>query len=388
MTGTGVFCVGFNLVAGLHKDSSQGEPELSEEKQPTQTGSVNPKRFNKGVPYLAGFIALVAVLFLGNLYEVRILWEHLPDAIGSGTPVTSFSGHVGAVIGGAIQVLSGQSSLPGGKGTWYFDTSRPILHNGPDTPIAEFPYFTFLYGDLHAHLLTMPIYALALGWILSLFLWPASEKKWPPRITNLIAAGLIFGVFRASHTWDFPTFLGLGGLIILWDAWRIRTGSIKRTIIVAIGYELAFLAIAIAFYWPFAQWFKTEYTSLALDWPPNTFDRLSFRIWPDRFRVDQPAYQRPVFHSENGFQHWISVSSHREVYSFWHIKRYLIVLVSIGVMILLWDLDYEVLTFGLPILAGIAYLVFCKRELSTLRRVTWILLGSGFPSPYLLKCLC
>jgi len=46
-------------------------------------------------------------------------------------------------------------------------------------------------------------------------------------------------------------------------------------------------------------------------------------------------------------------------------------------MILLWDLDYQVVAFGLPILAGIAYLIFGKRELSTLRRITWILFGIG-----------
>jgi len=46
-------------------------------------------------------------------------------------------------------------------------------------------------------------------------------------------------------------------------------------------------------------------------------------------------------------------------------------------MILLWDLDYQVVAFGLPILAGIAYLIFGKHELSTLRRITWILFGIG-----------
>jgi YYY domain-containing protein len=378
MTGIGVFCVGFNLVAGLHKESNQGEPELPEMKQPSQTGSVNQKRFKKGLPYLAGFIALVAVLFLGNLYEVRILWEHLPDITASGTPVTSFSDHVGAVVGGAIQVLTGQSSLPGGKGLWYFDASRPILHDGPDTPIAEFPYFTFLYGDLHAHLLTMPIYALALGWMLSLLLWPVTERKWSRRIINLIAAGLIFGVFRASHTWDFPTFLGMGGLVVLWDAWRTRSGSIKHTILVIIGYELAFLGMAVIFYSPFTEWFKTEYTSLQL-WNGRRTPLIDYLfVFGLTLFVLISLLIRDLFSTlKMGFQHWISVSSDRDISTSWRIKRFLIVLIIIGSMILLWDLDYEVLTFGLPILAGIAYLVFCKRELSTLRRVTWILFGIG-----------
>ena len=378
MTGIGVFCVGFNLVAGLHKDSAQSELEPTDVMATPKTGTGNPNRLNRGMPYLAGMMALVAVLFLGNLYEVHILWEHLPDAVVSGTPITSFGDHVGAVIGGAIQVLTGQSSLPGGKNLWYFDASRPILPNGPDTPIAEFPYFTFLYGDLHAHLLTMPIYALALGWMLSLFLWPVAERKWSRRIINLIAAGLIFGVFRASHTWDFPTFLGMGGLVILWDAWQTRTGSIKHTILVIIGYELAFIGFAAAFYLPFTEWFKTEYTSLQL-WTGRRTPLSDYLfVFGLTLFVMISLLIRDLFSTlKTGFQHWISVSRNRSTSSFWHIKRYLIILVSIAAMILLWDLDYEVLAFGLPILAGIAYLVFSKREMSTLRRTTWILFGIG-----------
>ena len=117
------------------------------------------------------------------------------------------------MIGGAIRVLSGQATLPGNNGRWYFEASRPILHDGPDTPIAEFPYFTFLYGDMHPHMLVMPIYALVLGWMLNLLLWPVSRIKWTSRIPGLIAAGLIFGIFRAAHTWDFPTFIGMGVLV-------------------------------------------------------------------------------------------------------------------------------------------------------------------------------
>ena len=176
--------------------------------------------------------------------------------------ISSPGEQVGAFIGGASQVLTGQASLPGDKGRWYFEASRPILHDGPDTPIAEFPYFTFLYGDLHPHLLTMPFYALALGWLLSLLLMPLSSMNWPRRILSLAVAGLIFGSFRASHTWDFPTFLGLGALVILWTVWRARTDSIQRTIQVSVVYELAFIGLAVALYWPFTEWFKTEYASL------------------------------------------------------------------------------------------------------------------------------
>jgi YYY domain-containing protein len=214
--------------------------------------------------------------------------------------------------------------------------------------------------------------------MLSLLLWPVTDRKWPRRIINLIVAGLIFGVFRASHTWDFPTFLGMGGLVILWDAWRNRTGSIKNTIFTIIGYELAFLGIAVVFYWPFTQWFKTEYASIQL-WDGRRTPLIDylFVFGLTLFVMISLLVRDLASTLKTGFQHWISVSRHREASSFWHIKRYLIILVGIAALTLLWELDYQVLTLGLPILAGIVYIVFIQKGLSTLRRITWILFGIG-----------
>ena len=111
-------------------------------------------------------------------------------------------------------------------------------------------------------MLVMPIYALALGWMLNLLLWPVSRVKWTSRIPGLIAAGLIFGIFRAAHTWDFPTFIGLGVLAILWHFWHTKTDSIRQSIQSIFVYMLVYVGIAVAFYWPFTHWFKTEYASL------------------------------------------------------------------------------------------------------------------------------
>ena len=48
MTGIGVFCVGFNLVTGLHKNSNQDDSELSEAKPLPRSGLGQPKRWIKG----------------------------------------------------------------------------------------------------------------------------------------------------------------------------------------------------------------------------------------------------------------------------------------------------------------------------------------------------
>jgi YYY domain-containing protein len=380
MTGIGVFSIGFNMVAGLHKNSDQIELKPVEEKSSLWARLFNRQRFIKILPYLAGVFALVAVLFLGNLDEVRILWKYLPEASISGSNTSSPLEHAGAFIGGAIEVLTGQSSLPGNNGQWYFDASRPILPEGPDTPIAEFPYFTFLYGDMHPHMLAMPVYALALGWMLNLLLLPISRKKWTSRIPGLIAAGLIFGSFRAIHTWDFPTFLGLGGLVILWDVWRARTDSLKHTIQTMLIYELAFVGIAVAFYWPFAQWFKTEYVSIQL-WQGRRTPLIDYLfVFGLSLFMMISLLIRDLFPTlKAGYQHLVFASKQRflSIFSWRYLKWYVVILMVIIILGVLWRSDYQVLAFGIPLLIAMVYLIILRREMPILQRVTWILFGLG-----------
>ncbi len=320
------------------------------------------------------------MLLAGNLYEVRVLWKYLPEAAAPTEDAVPMIGQVGAVMGGLGQVVAGQAPLPGDKGRWYFEASRPILHDGPDTPIAEFPYFTFLYGDLHPHLLTMPFYALAFGWMLSVLLWPLSRQKWPARLLSLLVAGLIFGSFRATNTWDFPTFLGLGVLVILWTVWRDRTGSLRRTLIVGAAYALTFVGLAVALYWPFAEWFKTAYISMEL-WTGRRTPLIdyAFVFGLAAFLMLSLFIQDYHLRLRAAYRQWLAVARQgvRGVLSKWYLKRYAVIVVSVCVLGLLWVNDYQVLAFGFPLLIGIAYLVFFNRELTTLRRVTWILFGIG-----------
>ena len=78
-----------------------------------------------------------------------------------------------------------------------------------------------------------------------------------------------------------------------------------------------------------------------------------------------------------GFQQWVSASKNGQFFSRWNVKCYLIILLSIFILGLFWWFDYQVLAFGFPLLIGIAYILVFKRELSALRRITWILFGIG-----------
>jgi YYY domain-containing protein len=368
MAGVGVFCVGFNLVAGLVNFSDK---PAENQNSGAAIKRVNPFRSGQAAAYFSGVMALVLVMFLGNLYMVREFWQYLPEATPANGSENTPTDHFGGFISGAVQVITGQAPLPGDKGRWYFESSRPILHNGPDTPIAEFPYFTFLYGDMHPHLLTMPVYGLALGWILSLLLLPIVKMKRYDQVFSLILAGLIFGSIRAAHTWDFPTFTGLGAAVILLNIWQTKTGTIKQTLGVILGYELAFFGLCLALYQPFAQWFTTEYVSIELWTGARTplFDYLF--VFGVALFVMGTLFIRDLAGDITRFFQEKRAASSKYLWPF------LFVLAGLAAMIVLWILDYEVLILGIPFLLGIGYLLFLKPGLSVFQRVIWFLFGAG-----------
>lgn len=103
---------------------------------------------------LAGGAAAFFLLGIGNLGGAAQLWQTLWEV--SGQPVrSSLPGLAGLLNGlwGLLLVLSGARAFPPLPVDWYWPSTRIIK----DT-INEFPFFTFLYADLHAHAIALPLF--------------------------------------------------------------------------------------------------------------------------------------------------------------------------------------------------------------------------------------
>lgn len=120
---------------------------------------------------------------------------------------------------------------PGGTlaQTWWtgigWASSRVVVDRigGGERPtINEFPWFSFLLGDLHPHVLALPVGLLALG--LALDWWRASplvgltRREWPA-VARLLLGALVIGSLYALNSWDFPLYLLLAGLALARPAW-------------------------------------------------------------------------------------------------------------------------------------------------------------------------
>ncbi len=84
--------------------------------------------------------------------------------------------------------------------------------------INEFPYFSFLLGDLHPHLMALPFTLVALGLAFNLLLLRGRKDTQQLNRSDWIVIGIsgaVVGALYMMNSWDFPTYL-LIGLIALW----------------------------------------------------------------------------------------------------------------------------------------------------------------------------
>lgn len=376
MAGIGIYSISYDLVMALKKNTEL----FTSHPYNIITNNFQTVKSVRQWANFAGVFALLAVIIFGNFYEVRIFIKNLPNMVPIDWYDTNLDDQSNGEFSGAIQVLTGQADLPGNKGQWYFEASRPILNGEADTPIAEFPYFTFLYGDMHPHLLTIPFYALGLSWLFAFLLYPLNKRKWPEIILSLVFAGIFFGFFRAAHTWDFPIFMGLAIFVMIWCIWKSHPSDLRNAIQDIFIYEFLFILLAILFYMPFSQWFKTEYLSIEI-WKGLRTPLFDYFI----------VFGLTIFIMISMLFHDLS-SGFKIIANQWAksnlLNKYKIALIPaslIIIMVVLWISDYQVLAFGLIPLLAIMYLIFLKKGLADINRITWIIYLIGLVITWLVE---
>jgi YYY domain-containing protein len=157
------------------------------------------------------------------------------------------SSNFASSVPGLDTIVRAAAGLPSDGSSLAYDfwgPSRVI----PST-INEFPYWSFLFADLHPHLIGIPFSLLFLGTLLALFCEPAGWSEHRLRGAMLLALlSLMLGTLATVNLWELPTYLGLGLLAFVVSQY-FRDGRIqfRQTILFGAIYLFgAFLA-----YWPF-----------------------------------------------------------------------------------------------------------------------------------------
>ncbi len=152
---------------------------------------------------------------------------------------------------------------------WWWRGSRVLtdytLAGREQEVIDEFPFFSFMLGDVHPHVLALPFVLLAIALALNLIqnskFKIQNSKPFMQGLTDLVAAAggrsafflyaVAFGSLGFLNTWDLPIYLAVLGLAFL--AWR-GLAHLGETI-AAMGL---FAALSILLYLPFYIGFQSQ----------------------------------------------------------------------------------------------------------------------------------
>ncbi|MDE2941411.1 MAG: DUF2298 domain-containing protein, partial [Chloroflexota bacterium] len=229
------------------------------------TGITTEVAFNLAVPL---FFALTTSAVFSLVYSLA-MGTRRGLGIAGGQAGAVAAGLVGAVfvavlgnLDGAVQLAQGASraifsGLP--LGEFDFWRSSRLIPPGdpPGHEITEFPFFTFLFGDLHAHMMAIPFALLAVGLSLSLALRIRDGAGILPRVAHLLALALAVGSLRAINTWDYPTQLAIGGAAVLLGEYA-RSPRLTMSLAARVAVQSAFLFWATTFLFaPFIQGYQS-----------------------------------------------------------------------------------------------------------------------------------
>ena len=253
----GAFSVGWNILSGIRAAKTAGDEE--------------PKKKLFGLPFIGGISASSAMVLLGNLGIIHMLEQGFERVAAPGGLIDAGNlfQHVWWSIKGFFMVLGGMN-LPYGPGDWYWFSSRIFPPGYSD--FYEFPVFTFIYSDLHAHMIALMLTVLAVSWALSVLL---SKARWDSPLNVIIGffmGGLVIGSLKPTNTWDFYTYIALGAAVLAYTVWRygnldsihLQLPGWAKRLLLTVAALAALGGLSLLLYQPFSHWFGQAYNSVQL----------------------------------------------------------------------------------------------------------------------------
>lgn len=201
---------------------------------------------------LGGFLAGLATAFCGNIHYV-----------------------IYALILPAVEQMTGKEI----NNYYYPNSTRYIGHNPVvegDNTIHEFPSYSFVVGDLHAHMVNVMFVLVILGIMLA---WALKIEKRESNLKikeallqpEILLLGFFTGMFRWTNFWDFPIYFVAGGCIVFFMNIRLYKHSVKEYFITTAAQAAEVLFVGTIACLPFSMSFdkiasniKLAYTHSAL----------------------------------------------------------------------------------------------------------------------------
>lgn len=178
--------------------------------------------------------AFAVVLPYSLIYNVAL--QYLKDRGKRGRLVPAISG----IIGGVAVCIAGNMHYPtfqffeplvrkffaieGKKDRYWFPDATRFIGYDPEThdkTIHEFPAYSFVLGDLHAHVINimfvLTLLAILFAWMVRRKQRKGEQLSYKEELLNpaLILITFLIGLSYTSNFWDFPIYFVVSGAVIL-----------------------------------------------------------------------------------------------------------------------------------------------------------------------------
>lgn len=235
------------------------------------------KKISDAVSHVAGALAAIAVTIAGNGHYIVFNW--------------------------LVPMLWDTFQIPGDRPSYWFPNSTRYIGYTPDThdkTIHEFPSYSFILGDVHAHVVNIT-FVLTLTAILFSFLMNRQEamkaaivkrRKGEKTEVSLlretfrlpvIAVGYLIGIFMMSNYWDFPIYFVVAGAVILTSNAMICGFDIRTWFLTAM-HAIVVLAVAFLVALPFNSNFVAMANGILLAETHTAFYQLII-LWGLQFVI-------------------------------------------------------------------------------------------------------
>ncbi len=372
MVAAGVFSVGYNLV----------KPRLPE----TKVWSL----WKDSWALLSGLSASAGIVLLGNLGVVRlfILGFQRNGAPGGVVEGANLLEKTWWSLKGFVLTLAGLP-MPYSPGDWYWFASRIFAY--PYQDFYEFPAFTFLWSDLHAHLIAYMLTIFVIAWIISLL---QSRAAWPRKTAaglGFFFGALAIGSLKPANTWDFYTYFIFGAVALFYAVYRYTRvdhflpglpGWTKRLALA--GGAVVFLGgMAMLFFQPFAQSFGQAYSSVA-KWTGMRTPLTAYLVqwgWLLFFIVSWMTWETRQWLAETPVSSLRKLRPYRDlILAALFIVFLLLVLQQVWVMLPSQTPPWKgvtILWLALPLALWAAVLLLFRPGLSDMKRLVLFMTGTG-----------
>lgn len=330
--------------------------------------------------FITALWAPIFVVLIGNLDGFGQIVRNLANMsvlqFESSLPMVRTTVHA---ISGLRHMIVQELNLPGYD---FWAPSRVIPYT-----INEFPYWSFLFADLHPHLIGIPFAALFLALVLTLLC--DHSRNWGRSLGRgfmvFLIFGLMLGTLASVNLWELPTYFGLGVLALIVSQYR-GYGRVHWPL--TIFLSILYLIVAYLTYLPFFEsyvspvvggiGFVREPDSVAswlLVWGLFYFVLLSWVFWSAGQSTQPARLTRGGSGLETGVERWLSllIRHFGRLPRFFYLHRLLVerptfgyllgqtlILITIVLSALFWWWDYQVLALCmLPL--SIAFLLLWRR---------------------------